>query len=52
MTEMAEQVARAPAARVERPEVFKNFVEGEWVESLAGRQFDNVNPADTGDIVG
>src|SRR5712691_3293137 len=32
--------------------VFKNFIEGEWVESSTGETFENRNPADTRDLVG
>lgn len=31
---------------------FLNYIDGEWTRSRTGRTFDNVNPADTGDIVG
>lgn len=31
---------------------FLNFIAGEWCESESGRRFDNINPADHGDIVG
>jgi acyl-CoA reductase-like NAD-dependent aldehyde dehydrogenase len=31
---------------------FLNHINGEWVRSLTGRTFDNVNPADTREIVG
>ena len=31
---------------------FKNFIAGEWVEPSTGEYFDNVNPADTTDIIG
>ena len=31
---------------------YKNLVGGEWVAAARGRTFDNVNPADTRDIVG
>ena len=31
---------------------FKNFIAGEWVAPATGAYFDNVNPADTTDIVG
>ena len=34
------------------PTVYKNFVNGKWVESKTGETFENVNPADTSDIVG
>src|SRR5437870_12221880 len=32
--------------------VFKNFIDGEWVESSTGETFENCNPADTRDVVG
>ena len=31
---------------------YKNYIGGEWVKSSSGEYFDNVNPADTTDIVG
>jgi aldehyde dehydrogenase (NAD+) len=34
------------------PRVFKNYVNGEWVESASGRAFENRNPADTDELVG
>ncbi len=35
-----------------RPSVFRNFIDGEWVESSTGQTFENRNPADTRDVVG
>ena len=32
--------------------VFKNFIDGEWVDSSTGDTFENRNPADTRDLVG
>ena len=32
--------------------VFRNFIDGEWVESATGETFENVNPADHRDLVG
>ena len=32
--------------------VYKNFIDGEWVESPTGETFENRNPADTRDVVG
>src|SRR6266849_5327936 len=32
--------------------VYKNFIDGEWVESATGQTFENLNPADTRDVVG
>ena len=31
---------------------FKNFIAGAWTEPSTGEYFDNVNPADTRDVVG
>ena len=31
---------------------FKNFIAGKWVEPSTGEYFSNVNPADTGDVIG
>ena len=35
-----------------KTKVFKNFIGGEWVESRTGRTFENLNPADTREVVG
>ncbi len=35
-----------------KAKVFKNFIGGEWVESRTGRTFENLNPADTREVVG
>src|SRR5881227_3850047 len=35
-----------------KTKVFKNFIDGEWVESSTGETFENRNPADTRDVVG
>jgi len=32
--------------------LFKNFIAGQWVDASSGETFDNVNPADTTDIIG
>ena len=42
---------RESAAGV-KPTVYKNFIGGEWVESHTGRSFENLNPADTREVVG
>src|SRR5713226_5736235 len=34
------------------PSVYKNFIDGEWVEASTGQTFENRNPADTRDVVG
>lgn len=32
--------------------VFKNLIAGEWTDSVSGKTFANINPADTRDVVG
>ena len=32
-------------------EEFRNLINGDWVRSASGKTFDDVNPADTRDIV-
>src|SRR3954467_12104452 len=32
--------------------VFHNLIDGEWVESRTGQTFENLNPADTRDVIG
>lgn len=34
------------------PEVYKNFINGEWVNSHTGNTFENRNPANTDEVVG
>ncbi|QQS33925.1 MAG: aldehyde dehydrogenase family protein [Acidobacteriota bacterium] len=45
---------QAKDKKAAKPAVAKyyNYVGGEWVKSSSGEWFDNVNPADTSDIVG
>src|SRR5271169_873187 len=34
-----------------RPKTYKNFIDGEWVESATGQTFEDRNPADNRDLV-
>ena len=34
-----------------RTRVLKNFIDGEWVESVSGETFEDRNPADTREVV-
>ena len=34
------------------PRTFKNFINGEWVESRSGKAYENRNPANTDELVG
>jgi alpha-ketoglutaric semialdehyde dehydrogenase len=41
--------ARKAATRVP---AFQNFIAGQWVDAISRETFDNVNPADTRDVIG
>ncbi len=51
---MAVDTLTAPviAGTASRPKIYKNFIDGEWVESATGETFENRNPADNRDLVG
>ncbi|HWP62885.1 MAG TPA: aldehyde dehydrogenase family protein [Candidatus Binatia bacterium] len=49
MTVTTEAAAGTEAATVP---VFRNFIAGEWVESVSGRTFESRNPADVRDVIG
>jgi aldehyde dehydrogenase (NAD+) len=50
---MATDTIAAPGTvSTEKTKVYKNFIDGEWVESSTGETFENRNPADTRDVVG
>ena len=34
------------------PRIFKNFINGEWVESCSGKAYENRNPANTDELIG
>lgn len=34
------------------PPLFRNFIAGQWVESSTGESFENINPADSSDVIG
>src|SRR5215204_6510230 len=47
-------MAKAKEAKSNKSSIktYHNYIGGEWVKSSSGEWFDNVNPADTSDIVG
>jgi alpha-ketoglutaric semialdehyde dehydrogenase len=47
-------MAKAKEAKIRKTptKTYNNFIGGEWVKSSSGEWFENVNPADTSDIVG
>ena len=51
---MATDVLTGPSiiGTAARTRVYKNFIDGEWVEASTGQTFENRNPADTRDVVG
>jgi len=51
---MATETVAGPAimSSSTKTKVYKNFIDGEWVESSTGETFENRNPADTRDLVG
>jgi acyl-CoA reductase-like NAD-dependent aldehyde dehydrogenase len=50
MADIATSIARRAAP--ETVEEFKNYIDGEWSASRTGDYFDDINPADTADIIG
>ncbi|HEX7400592.1 MAG TPA: aldehyde dehydrogenase family protein, partial [candidate division Zixibacteria bacterium] len=32
--------------------IYKNYINGEWIDSVTGKKFENRNPADTRDLLG
>ena len=34
------------------PRAYRNFIDGEWVESTGGGTFENRNPSDTTEVIG
>ena len=47
-------MARAKEAKTKRSaaKTYHNYIGGEWVKSSSGEWFENVNPADTSDVIG
>src|SRR3954469_5200031 len=48
-TDIARGTSTASGSTVK---TYRNFIDGEWVTSKTGETFENVNPADTRDVVG
>lgn len=47
-----EVISRTSGDRTSTAKIYKNFIDGEWVEASTGETFENLNPADTRDVVG
>ncbi len=39
-------------SRTATAKIYRNLIDGEWVEATTGETFENLNPADTRDVVG
>ncbi len=45
--------AKKPSKKAKsKTAIYKNYIGGEWVKSASGEFFENINPADTSDVVG
>ena len=45
-------MANSTVSQAANVKLHKNFIDGEWVEARSGNAFENVNPADTREVVG
>src|SRR5215470_13379957 len=50
MTETIERAAAASSSGA--PKTHQLFIAGEWVDSVSGRTFESLNPADRRDVIG
>jgi aldehyde dehydrogenase (NAD+) len=39
-------------SRKTQSKTYHNYIDGEWIKSASGEYFENINPADTSDVVG
>ncbi|MCU1290638.1 MAG: NAD-dependent aldehyde dehydrogenase [Acidobacteria bacterium] len=44
--------AEANTKKETKPAIYKNYIGGEWVKPASGEFFDNINPANTDDVIG
>src|SRR5438552_5513646 len=49
---MTDILEKAAAALSGGTKTFQLFIAGEWVDSVSGRTFESVNPADRRDVIG
>src|SRR4051812_46362223 len=47
-------MAKATEAKSKKTQskTYHNYINGEWIKSASGEYFENINPADTSDVVG
>ena len=48
----AKEAKKSNKKAVSKTVTYKNYIGGEWVKSASGEFFENINPADTSDVVG
>lgn len=46
------KVAKSKKTTKSKTEKYYNYIDGEWTKSQSGEWFENINPADTSDVVG
>src|SRR5215213_849577 len=51
MAKASEAKSKKPAGKTST-KTYYNYIGGEWIKSASGEWFENINPADTGDVVG
>jgi alpha-ketoglutaric semialdehyde dehydrogenase len=57
MAQAKKAVSKTPAKNNRSPtrtavKTYQNYIDGQWVASQSGEMFENINPADTRDIIG
>jgi aldehyde dehydrogenase (NAD+) len=50
--EKASEAKAKKTANKTSTKTYYNYIGGEWIKSASGEWFENINPADTGDVVG
>jgi len=45
-------MAIAPKSKSTKPLKYKNYINGEWVDTTSGKYIPNINPANTDDVIG
>ncbi len=46
------KAAKAETKKTTKTQTYKNYIGGEWIKSASDDYFENLNPADTSDVVG
>jgi acyl-CoA reductase-like NAD-dependent aldehyde dehydrogenase len=49
---MMAKAEKSKKSNKDKTEIYNNYIGGEWTRSASGEYFENINPADTSDVVG